>query len=234
LQIQHLIYSRVGLSAERRAQYVATFTDSPKFRVLLMDISQAAFGLDMRTASRIYFISPVLNPQVMAQAIGRARRISQKTTVSVETLVLRNSIEEVVMHRRGHMTQAEHSRIRNVLDDGKIKEWIRNPKINPMSDAKEGFEETALLASPQYVFNRGFGRATNPDEGLITSSPDTKDNTHTMKSHEGVYVPFKLSSKRSYSPERAEDTQSKVINRAAAPGRPTKRRARITWVDHEV
>ena len=71
-----------------------------KSRVLLMDITQAAFGLDMRSASRIYFINPVLNPQVEAQAIGRVRRISQKKPVSVETLVIRGSIEEVIMERR--------------------------------------------------------------------------------------------------------------------------------------
>lgn len=115
-----------------------------------MDISQAAFGLDMRSASRIYFTSPVLNPQVVAQAIGRARRISQKKPVSVETLILRNSIEEVMMDRRERMTQAEHSRIKSVLDDGKIKEWIRNPKIYPMANAEEGLEQTALLSSPQF------------------------------------------------------------------------------------
>jgi SNF2 family DNA or RNA helicase len=77
-----------------------------------MDISQAAFGLDMRSASRIYFLSPVLNPQVEAQAIGRARRISQQKPVTVETLVLRGSIEEFMVERRKNMTQAEHRKVK--------------------------------------------------------------------------------------------------------------------------
>ncbi|TGJ84094.1 hypothetical protein E0Z10_g4669 [Xylaria hypoxylon] len=234
LQIQHLIYSKVGLSAEKRAQYVATFTKSPKFRVLLMDISQAAFGLDMRSASRIYFISPVLNPQIVAQAIGRARRISQQKPVSVETLVLRNSIEEVMIDRREHMTQAEHSRIKNVLDDGKIKEWIRKPKINPMTDAKEGVEQTALLSSPQYVFGRGFGRTLlHPDEGLIIGSPEVKGTTNSTKSHESVRVPFRLNRgfKRALSPDQTEGAVSETLNEEAVP---IKRRARIAWADQEV
>ncbi|KAI3337816.1 SNF2 family N-terminal domain-containing protein [Ustulina deusta] len=237
LQIQHLIYSKVGLSAERRAQYVATFTNSPKFRVLLMDISQAAFGLDMRTASRIYFISPVLNPQVVAQAIGRARRISQQKPVSVETLVLRNSIEEVMMDRREHMTQAEHSRIKNVLDDRKIKEWIRKPKIYPMGNAKEGLEQTALLSSPQYVFGRGFGRASlHPDEGLITGSPEAKSTTNSTKFHDSAAVPFKPRGglKRALSPDRTEVMVSKNPNGMAVPERPMKRQVRVAWVDQEV
>ncbi|KAI0432639.1 SNF2 family N-terminal domain-containing protein [Xylaria sp. FL1042] len=237
LQIQHLIYSRVGLSAERRAQYVATFTNSPKFRVLLMDISQAAFGLDMRSASRIYFISPVLNPQVVAQAIGRARRISQQKPVSVETLVLRNSIEEVMVNRREHMTQAEHSRIKSVLDDRKIKEWIRNPKIHPMTDEKDGVEQTALLSSPQYVFGRGFGRASHhPDEGLITGSPESKTTAKSSKLQDDLAVPIKLNRrpKRPLSPEGTAVMDSKTPNGAAVPEGPIKRRARVAWVDQEV
>ncbi|KAI0443347.1 SNF2 family N-terminal domain-containing protein [Xylaria telfairii] len=228
LQIQHLIYSRVGLSAERRAQYVTTFTDSPTFRVLLMDISQAAFGLDMRSASRIYFTSPVLNPQVVAQAIGRARRISQKKPVSVETLVLRNSIEEVMMVRRERMTQAEHSRIKSVLDDGKIKEWIRNPKIYPMANVEEGLEQTALLSSPQFVFGKRFKRALHPDEGLITGSPVA----NKTKEHADVHVPigFDRELKRTWS----LDLNQVANNGAAIPERPIKRRAQVAWVDQEL
>ncbi|KAI1121453.1 SNF2 family N-terminal domain-containing protein [Nemania abortiva] len=234
LQIQHLIYSRAGLSAERRAQYVASFTESQKFRVLLMDISQAAFGLDMRSASRIYFISPVLNPQVAAQAIGRARRVSQKKPVAVETLVLRNSIEEVMIDRREHMTQAEHSRMKSILDDGKIKEWIRNPKIHPMTNAKEGLEQTALLSSPQYVFGRGFGRRTlDPDDGLIMGSPEAKKNSNPAKAHDDVQIPFKLNGgrKRTLSPDPTDASGGEALNGVEVSERPIKRRARVAWAD---
>ncbi|OBS26889.1 hypothetical protein FPOA_00832 [Fusarium poae] len=176
LQIQHLIYAK-GLTVQRRSQYVNTFNHNPKFRVLLMDISQAAFGLDMREASRIYFINPVLNPQVEAQAIGRARRISQKKAVFVETLVLKNSIEEVILERKQHMTQAEHHRVQSILDVGPIFDWIKNARINPMPMvegelSKEG--QMAPLGTPQYIFRRGFGRTMHPDEGLVLDDSPTK------------------------------------------------------------
>ncbi|KAK7752840.1 hypothetical protein SLS62_005182 [Diatrype stigma] len=185
LQIKHLIYSRVGLSAERRAQYIATFTENAKFRVLLMDISQAAFGLDMRSASRIYFLAPVLNPQVEAQAIGRARRISQQKPVTVETLVLRGSIEELIVQRRHCMTQAEHRRVSSILDDRPMYEWILNVRIMPMDGSGadgggggcgDGLAQTAALKTPQFVFGRGFGRNFDPDEGLLSlaTTPDAK------------------------------------------------------------
>ncbi|KAK3694130.1 P-loop containing nucleoside triphosphate hydrolase protein [Podospora appendiculata] len=169
LQVQHLIYAK-SLSSQRRAQYVATFNLKPQFRVLLMDISQAAFGLDMQSASRIYFINPVLNPQVEAQAIGRARRISQKKPVTVEILVLRGSLEEVILKRKGEMTQEEQRKCHSILDDKPIYEWILNAKILPLpgSGALSGPEQMAKLEVPQFLFGRGFSRVVgHPDQDLV-------------------------------------------------------------------
>ncbi|AEO65492.1 uncharacterized protein THITE_2112551 [Thermothielavioides terrestris NRRL 8126] len=139
-----------------------------------MDITQAAFGLDMKSASRIYFINPVLNPQVEAQAIGRARRISQTRAVTVETLVLRGSVEEVIVRRRGEMTQAEQRRCRSILDDRPIYEWILNARILPLPTGEggrelSGPEQMAALREPQFIFGRGFGRElSHPDQDLVT------------------------------------------------------------------
>ncbi|KAF4336307.1 DNA repair rad8 [Fusarium beomiforme] len=175
LQVQHLIYAK-GLTVVRRSQYVNTFNHNDDFRVLLMDISQAAFGLDMRVASRIYFINPVLNPQVEAQAIGRARRISQQKPVFVETLILKNSIEEVILERKEHMTQAEHHRVQSILDVGPIYDWIKNTRITPLPGGDFNKEDQmAPLGAPQYVFRRGFGRTIHPDEGLVLDESPKSD-----------------------------------------------------------
>ncbi|XXG98790.1 hypothetical protein Hte_005120 [Hypoxylon texense] len=228
LQIQHLIYARTGLTTERRAQYVATFTQSPKFRVMLMDISQAAFGLDMRSASRIYFISPVLNPQVEAQAIGRARRISQQKPVSVETLVLRNSIEEVIVNRRKEMTQAEHSKTKSVLDDRLIYQWILNAKIIPMPDEEDGVGQTAMLETPKLIFGRGFGREYHPDEGLITGSPEAKEKAGAATSNGTGRITFKMTR----SLKRPAPVNGGGSNDTDAQDeRPPKRRARVTFAE---
>ncbi|KAL1889561.1 hypothetical protein Sste5346_008810 [Sporothrix stenoceras] len=201
LQIQHLIYAK-GITAERRAQYVATFngdaktTESTKstttgsdssttspFRVLLMDLSQAAFGLDMRSASRVYFTSPVLNPQVEAQAVGRVRRISQgvaakgskKRVLHVETLVLRDSLEEVIVDRRQALSAVEHRRIKTLLDDGPIYEWVRNARVGYIAGDADAVSQMAPLKEPQFLFGRGFGRVVHPDEGLVVVERPGKD-----------------------------------------------------------
>ncbi|RDA84794.1 hypothetical protein CP532_6535 [Ophiocordyceps camponoti-leonardi (nom. inval.)] len=164
LQIQHLIYAR-GLTTERRALYVDTFHRNPVFRVLLMDISQAAFGLDMREASRIYFINPVLNPQVEAQAVGRLRRISQQKPVTVETLVLKNSIDEVILERKRHMTQAEHRQAKTILDIQPIYNWIKNAKVVDLPDTEDdGTSQMAALCAPQPLFGQGFGGDSHKDD----------------------------------------------------------------------
>ncbi|KAK3903478.1 SNF2 family N-terminal domain-containing protein [Staphylotrichum tortipilum] len=168
LQIQHLIYAK-GLTTERRAQYVTTFTHNLKFRVLLMDLTQSAFGLDMQSASRLYFLHPVLSPQVSAQAIGRARRIGQAArAVTVETLVLRGSIEEAIVRRRGEMTHAEVRRCRSIVDDGPLVGWVREAKILPLGEGEGGEGEMERLERAVRVFGRGFGRRVrHPDEDLV-------------------------------------------------------------------
>jgi len=141
-----------------------------------MDLSQAAFGLDMREASRVYFINPVLNPQVEAQAIGRVRRIHQKKPVYVETLVLKDSIDEVILERKEHMTQAEHRLVKSILDVRPIYNWIKNAKISPLPAAgDDDASQMKPLRTPQNVFGRGFGQRAHPDEGLVLDdSPQGK------------------------------------------------------------
>jgi hypothetical protein len=128
-----------------------------------MDISQAAFGLDMREASRIYFINPVLNPQVEAQAIGRARRISQKKPVFLE--------------RKRQMTQEEHRQAKSILDIRPIYNWIKNTKVTPMSPSEDDYiSQMTTLQTTQAVFGRGFGAAAHPDDGIILDEKHALNN----------------------------------------------------------
>lgn len=122
-----------------------------------MDLSQAAFGLDVRTASRIYFITPVLNPQVQAQAIARAVRLSHaKPTTVVETLVLRGSLEKLLVQRREQMSRPEQWKCRSVLDDKPMYEWILKARILPLPRGVEGgVGEMARLEEARGLFWRG-------------------------------------------------------------------------------
>jgi superfamily II DNA or RNA helicase len=169
LGIKHLIYAKT-LSSARRAQYVVTFNQSQVFRVLLMDVSQAAFGLDMSSASRVYFVNPVFSPQVEAQAVKRAHRIGQTKPVYVETLVLKGSIEEVIVERRKDMSTEEHNKCKSILDDQTMYDWIKNVRFQSIPEVEvPGPEQMAKLETPQLVFGRGAGSRGDydPDEDLV-------------------------------------------------------------------
>jgi len=183
LQIKHLIYAK-SLPSARKAQYVVTFNQTETFRVLIMDISQAAFGLDMSSASRVYFVNPVFSPQVEAQAVKRAHRIGQKKPVFAETLVLQGSIEEAILDRRTDLTNEEHNKCKNILDDERLYDWIRNVKFLPIPEAEQpGPEQMAELESPQLVFQRKpnaqLAKFQHPDADLISDCfyPESKGGT---------------------------------------------------------
>ncbi|KAL3419284.1 snf2 family helicase [Phlyctema vagabunda] len=171
LGIKHLIYAKT-LTSARRSQYVVTFNRSDSFRVLLMDVSQAAYGLDLSSASRVFFVNPVFSPQVEAQAVKRAHRIGQKKPVFVETLVLKGSIEEVILARRGGMSEEEHIKCKSILDDQTMYDWIRNVRFLPIvrSSVPEP-EQMAKLSHPQKLFEHGNVTVIDPDADLISNSP---------------------------------------------------------------
>ncbi|UNI14950.1 hypothetical protein JDV02_001527 [Purpureocillium takamizusanense] len=230
LQIQHLIYAK-GLSTQRRAQYVDTFHRNSRFRVLLMDLSQAAFGLDMREASRIYFINPVLNPQVEAQAIGRVRRISQQKPVSVETLVLKNSIDEVILERKKHMTQAEHRRVKSILDVQDIYNWIKNATIVglPKTDGSNESQMTPLQPA-QHVFGRGFGKSVHPDDGLMSVESPTRRTNDRDPPRSPVVV---IGTKRDHDVGPGQDAAIGTDEKLALVSRPARRVRFVAESDEE-
>ncbi len=106
LSIPHLIYAS-GLKQELRSKYLREFNKDNRFRVLVMDLKQASLGLHIAIANRVYIVSPIWSPSVEAQAIKRAHRIGQTKEVFVETLVLKDSIEERMWKRRKGLSEKE-------------------------------------------------------------------------------------------------------------------------------
>ena len=152
LGIKHLFFSKT-LKTKQRADHIVLFNADSEYRVLIMDVSQAAFGLDLSSASRVYFVNPILNPLIEAQAIKRAHRIGQTKPVYVETLVLKGSIEELILSRRNTMSAEEHKKCKSILDDEIIYDWIRNARFLdlPTGDIP-GPDQMASLKVPQPLF----------------------------------------------------------------------------------
>jgi hypothetical protein len=125
-----------------------------------MDVRNAAYGLNLPSASRIYFVNPTCRPNIEAQAIKRAHRIGQTRPVYVETLVLQGTIEEKMLERSKRMTRSEHRDAGHLEDDIGIREIIQSARMIPVLDeGKTGRGQMAPLQSSQQLWAREGYRA---------------------------------------------------------------------------
>lgn len=181
IDVRYLIYTKT-LTLERQNAYITTFNTTETFRVLLMNVHQAAHGLHIASASRVFFVNPVWQPNVEAQAIKRAHRIGQIRPVHVETLVLKDTLEDQMLQRRKGMTAQEHQKAeRSLLDDDTMSTIIKNAQFIPLqaNEIHDVSKQVARLQIPQQLFGRpgkGDGDVDDPDADLIfpTNSPSSK------------------------------------------------------------
>lgn len=172
VNVRYLIYAKT-LTTARRSAYIATFNASEAFRVLIMDVTHAAHGLHIASASRVFIVNPVWQPTVEAQAIKRAHRIGQTKPVYVETLVLKDTLEDHMLQRRKAMTTREHQKaVKSLLDDSTMGGIIKNAKLIPISDLEidNVQNQMASLSIPQRIFARDGMRTVDvadPDADLI-------------------------------------------------------------------
>ncbi|KAG0029179.1 hypothetical protein BGZ81_004041 [Podila clonocystis] len=94
-----------GMTQSERSSCIMTFNTSENVAAIIMDTKHAAFGIDLSSASRVYFVSPVWQTATMRQAVKRAHRIGQTRPVYVETLVIRDSFEEAILNRRSELDE---------------------------------------------------------------------------------------------------------------------------------
>lgn len=183
VSVRYLIYTQT-LSQIRQSAYISTFNKTSTFRVLLMNVHQAAHGLHIANASRVFFVNPVWQPNVEAQAIKRAHRIGQTRPVYVETLVLKDTLEDQMLQRRKNMTAQEHHKAeKSLLDDDRMSDLIKDARFLAFSEDEIHHVEhqIARLSLPQQIFGRSdrpTGDADDPDADLIfpvkVQSPSNK------------------------------------------------------------
>lgn len=179
VDIRYLIYTKT-LTLDRQNAYITTFNTTETFRVLLMNVHQAAHGLHIATASRVFFVNPVWQPNVEAQAIKRAHRIGQIRPVYVETLVLKDTLEDQMLQRRKKMNAQEHQKSeKSLLDDDTMSTIIKNAQFIPFAKdyTHDADKQVAKLSVPQQLFGRvgqSDGNYNDPDADLILDPSQVK------------------------------------------------------------
>ena len=181
LSIPYLIYAG-SLTAKLKNTYIHSFNTSPYFRVMLMDLKQAAHGLHVASASRVFFVNPVWQPSIEAQAIKRAHRIGQKKEVFVETLVLEGTLEEELWKRRRGMSEGERRHAeKSMLDDPVMWDAIKSAQFLEVEEgeAEDLERQMTRLEVPQKVFGRGVAFISQPqredEEFIVPASPEVPE-----------------------------------------------------------
>ncbi|KAK2746606.1 hypothetical protein FQN55_005594 [Onygenales sp. PD_40] len=170
LGVEFRIYANT-LTTKKRSEYLNLFNETETVRVLLMDLRQASHGLHIACASRVFIVNPIWDPNVESQAIKRAHRISQTKPVYVETLVLRDTLEDKMLKRRKQMTNAElqHAE-KDLLDDNTMSYIIQNQRFLPVFE-DEASARPAYFKTPVGFFDRH--TLPIPDNYQVPSLPIT-------------------------------------------------------------
>ncbi len=88
--------SMTGATRDRK-QLVDIFQNDPDVRVFVMTLKTGGVGLNLTAADTIFLLDPWWNAAAEAQAIDRAHRIGQASTVFAYKLVARGTIEEKIL-----------------------------------------------------------------------------------------------------------------------------------------
>jgi hypothetical protein len=228
LGMRFRIYANT-LKPEMKSKYLKEFNETDTVQVLLMDLRQAAHGLHVASASRIYIVNPIWDPNVESQAIKRAHRISQTRAVHVETLVLKDTLEDKMLKRRKEMSSDElqHAE-RDLLDDKTMSYIIQTERLLPLTE-DETSASPAYLKDPPGFFQR---------RKLIPSDIDLKANTDAGSGSEAdidsspspIGVRF---TRPSFTPSR---THSAPTTPSPIPRKQSKRKTRddMPWIGSDV
>lgn len=149
LGVPYILYANF-IGSEQRANNLKKFANHSPSRgglALIMDLSLAAHGLTIIAATHVYFISPVWQRSVEAQAIKRAHRIGQTKEVFVETLILRGTLEEEMYRIRSqqledidrNIDQTSMNMDQSVIEDREIQQFIMKHSFLPVSECEDEF-----------------------------------------------------------------------------------------------
>ncbi|KAI8074385.1 SNF2 family N-terminal domain-containing protein [Gongronella butleri] len=148
VNVRVLMYTHTQMATKDRAQTIVTFNTSENANVILMAVQRAAYGIDLSSASRVYFVSPVWHAAMEQQAIKRAHRIGQTKPVYVEILTMRHSIEDAVLKRRKKVPEQ---------DQGNMSSDFYNDKR-----LKDSLNHVNFVPTPPHVLQDGDGKFSQP------------------------------------------------------------------------
>ena len=84
-----------GVAMDERKKLI---DDADDYRVIIIQIMAGSTGLNLQVFNSVYFSGPHWNPTHEQQAIARVHRMGQKQSVTVRRFILKNTVEELILH----------------------------------------------------------------------------------------------------------------------------------------
>lgn len=106
-----------GATRDRQA-HVDRFNNNPDIPLFLLSLKAGGTGLNLTSADTVIIYDPWWNPAVELQAADRTHRIGQTRTVSTIKLVMKDSVEEKVLHLQQKKRELFHSLVENPTASG--------------------------------------------------------------------------------------------------------------------
>lgn len=125
-----------SLSTIERAMVLELFAQAPEDAILIMQIKTGGVGLNIQTATRVYFLSPYWNPATELQAIGRAHRTGQTKEVYVTRLFYSQeeescpSIDLCLMYLQKNKAVETSTLLQEKLDEHRYKMDVQVPQLS--------------------------------------------------------------------------------------------------------
>ena len=118
-------YSLNGsMSVDERSSIVQKFAKNDKVKVLIIQIQTGAVGFNLQCANNVYITSPLWNPALQHQVIGRAHRNGQTKPVNVHIYAMQGENENEVYIEQYILRLQQRKRVlmSDVLNDPRIKD----------------------------------------------------------------------------------------------------------------
>lgn len=115
-RVPHSVMLRGGMTEKAKQLAIDTFTDDPKCKVFFGNFIAAGTAIDLSVAKMILFVEVDWSPGIIDQPADRCSGINQTEDVTVQFMVLQDSLEEHMM--------------RTLIDKKlNIRKIIENPSI---------------------------------------------------------------------------------------------------------
>ena len=98
LKTKGINYEYLDGHTKNRFEKVKNFQENDDVKIFLISIKAGGVGLNLTSADNVIIYDPWWNPAVENQAIDRTHRIGQTKKVFVYKLIMKDSIEEKVLH----------------------------------------------------------------------------------------------------------------------------------------